>query len=129
MADNTLVHALIGALVAVVLSFVPFSPILGGGVAGYLHETDGLRVGAIAGAIAALPLALVLLVIGSFFFLVPVSGPMEPGMGPGMGASVGMGLPGGVFVLALFVVLLSALYSVALSALGGVAGAYLATEL
>lgn len=33
---NTLMNALIGAAVSIVLAFLPFSTVLGGGVAGYL---------------------------------------------------------------------------------------------
>lgn len=52
------INAVIGAVVAVVLSFVPLSPILGGGVAGYLHRGTrmaGAKVGAVSGLLAALP--------------------------------------------------------------------------
>ncbi|MFC6727016.1 DUF5518 domain-containing protein, partial [Halobium palmae] len=34
------VNALVGAVVTVVLSFLPFSPLAGGGVAGYLDARD-----------------------------------------------------------------------------------------
>jgi hypothetical protein len=54
-SDGRLTNALIGAVVTVVLPFVPFSPLLGGAVAGYLQERDGFRVGAPSGAIAAVP--------------------------------------------------------------------------
>ena len=67
MARGTTSSAIVGAAATVVLAFVPFSPILGGGVAGYLarHSPDfdgfdGARVGAYAGLLAAVPLALVL---------------------------------------------------------------------
>jgi hypothetical protein len=46
------VNAVIGAVVAVVSSFVPLSPALGGGVAAYLQggtRTVGAKVGAVFG--------------------------------------------------------------------------------
>ena len=108
---STLVNALIGAAVGIVLSFVPLSPALGGGVAGYLEggeSDDGLRVGAIAGVVMALPLAFLGLVVSTFFF--------------GVGAPVGVGI---LFLLALVFL---ALYTVGLGALGGIVGASLEDE-
>lgn len=63
---STFANAVIGGVVAVVLFFIPFSPVLGGGVAGYLQGRDGLRVGALAGALASIP-AVVLVFIGAAF--------------------------------------------------------------
>ncbi|QLD88347.1 DUF5518 domain-containing protein [Natronomonas salina] len=108
---STLVNALIGAAVGIVLSFVPLSPVLGGGVAGYLEggdSDDGLRVGAIAGVVMSLPLAFLGLVVSTFFF--------------GVGAPVGVGV---LFLLALVFL---ALYTVGLGALGGLIGASLEDE-
>jgi hypothetical protein len=54
--DNRLVHAAIGAVVTIVTAFLPFSPILGGGVAAYFgdaNKNEGLRIGAVSGAIGA----------------------------------------------------------------------------
>lgn len=113
-APNTLLNALIGAAATVFLSFVPFSPVLGGAVAGYLQEGDGVRVGAISGVFAAIPLAL----IGLVFFLVAVG--------------VAVGGPGGgtVWVVLVILIMLAflAAYTVGLSALGGVLGVYLKRE-
>jgi hypothetical protein len=56
---DTLVNAVLGAVVTVILSFLPLSPILGGLLAGYLQggdRADGARVGALAGVIAMIPL-------------------------------------------------------------------------
>ncbi|MFB9804906.1 DUF5518 domain-containing protein [Haladaptatus pallidirubidus] len=58
--DNTMVNALIGAVVTLVTSFIPFSPILGGAVAAYLSDADadsGVRIGFVSGAIATVPMA------------------------------------------------------------------------
>ena len=119
MSDgDTLVNAVIGAVVTVVLSFTGFSPVLGGMVAGYLQRgdrSDGIRVGAISGAIAALPFLLLVFAFGGFLF----TGSM---IGGHMGASLGF-----VFVL-LFGFVFALFWSVGLSALGGYLGVYLATE-
>ncbi|WP_181686965.1 DUF5518 domain-containing protein [Halorhabdus salina] len=47
-----------GAIVGTVFSFVPLSPAIGGGIAGYLdsrRDTSGIGVGALAGLFAAVP--------------------------------------------------------------------------
>lgn len=119
--ENTLLNALIGAVISVVLSFTVFSPILGGGVAGYLQRgtrMDGAGVGALSGAIAVIPLVLLLFfVFGTFLFSIPVTG-----------APAGAA-PGGFFILfSLFLFGFGLAWVVALSTLGGYLGAYLATE-
>jgi hypothetical protein len=122
---NTLVNALIGGVVSVVLGFVPFSPVLGGAVAGYLQSDDpaqGLRVGAYAGLVAAVPLAFVLFLLASVlsFGVVAVDS---------TGSVAGTAASGGFAVSALGVLgvvfLLTAVYTVGLSVLGGYLGSYL----
>ena len=118
MSDrSTLVNAFLGAVVSVVLAFLPFSPVLGGGVAGYLERRDGVRVGATSGAITALPLAL-LLVAAVLFWSVFLIAP-EPVVAGGL-----------LFVtLVVFVgVVVVALYTVVLSAVGGYLGVYVYEE-
>jgi hypothetical protein len=64
--QSRLLSAIVGAVVTVVLSVVPLSPIVGGAVAAYLRGGDreeGLRVGALSGGIAAVPILLLLLVV------------------------------------------------------------------
>jgi hypothetical protein len=102
---DTLLNAVIGAVVTVVLSFTTVSPILGGAVAGYLQQEsrrDGARVGAISGGIAFLPfILLVVFFFGVFgLFGTVARGPMGPGM---MGG--GVGLPGAVELVIVFLVL------------------------
>ncbi len=113
--DNTLRNAVIGAVATFVLSFTGIGPVLGGAVAGYLEggETnDGLRVGAISGAIASLPVFGILVLI---LFVVPVA--------PDAGVVLGS------IVLILGIIVLAFAYTMALSAIGGVIGSYVKREL
>jgi hypothetical protein len=112
---NTLVNAVIGAVATVVLSgFVPLAPALGGGIAGYLEggaRGDGIRVGAISGAIALVPALLlgfgVLILFGGFM------------MGMGAPRTSAFGL-----VFFLIAIVFGAIYFVGLSAAGGWIGNY-----
>jgi len=101
---------LVGASVATVLGFVPFAPVLGGAVSGYLNPNrtaHGFGIGAIAGVFGSLPL----LVVGAFTsFGLLVSGPGE--------------VAAGVAVLFVVTVLISLVYFVVLSALGGYLGGW-----
>lgn len=108
------VNALVGAAVTVVLvSFVPFSPIVGGAVAGYLNKDDGVTVGTISGLFALLPVLLVAFMIGLVAFaFVPVA-PLASGL-----ALVGM------FIAIMFLLA----YVVALSSVGGYLGVYIYQE-
>lgn len=112
---NTALNAIIGGVVtAGTALFVPFSPVLGGAVAGFLEGGDsdaGLKVGSLAGLVATLPLLLVVLV---GLAVVPVIGPPR-------------GAVGVLFVGLLIFVLVGA-YTVGFSALGGVIGTYLERE-
>ncbi len=113
--DNTYLNALIGAVATILLSFTGISPILGGALAGYLEggeSIDGLRVGAISGAIASLPVFGVLFLV---LLVIPVA--PEPGVVIGSG------------VLVLVVIALVFAYTMALSAVGGLIGAYVKREL
>lgn len=106
MTRSTFTNALLGALVSVIFSFIPLSPVVGGAVSGYLQEKDGARVGGYAGVLAAIPLVLVVLGLLSLF----------------------MFASDGIFVLLGLVALLVVAYSVALSMLGGYLGVYFATR-
>jgi hypothetical protein len=117
---DTLINAAIGTAVTVLLSFTGFSPLLGGGVAGYLQRdgrTSGAKVGAVSGLLASV-LFLVFIVLFFGLFLVGI---------PAAGGGVMPGLPGGVellVVLGIFVPFTIA-WNVGLGALGGYAGAYI----
>ncbi|MDZ5812630.1 DUF5518 domain-containing protein [Halorubrum sp. AD140] len=113
--DNTLLNAFIGAVATFVLSFTGIGPVLGGALAGYLEggeTSDGLRVGAISGAIASIPVLGILVLI---LFVVPVA----PDAGVVLGSAV----------LILGIIALAFAYTMALSAVGGVLGAYIKREL
>lgn len=106
---NTTLNALAGAALTVVTATaVPLSPVVGGGLAGYLEagdRSDGLRAGVLAGGVAA-----PLLLMAVFLFLLPliraIGEPTDP-------ATVG-----------LIVAAMSA-YVVVLSTFGGYLGARL----
>lgn len=110
---DTLLNAVLGAVVTVVFSFTGFSPLLGGAVAGYLQRrgrAEGARVGALSGAIATVPfLLLVAVAFGTF------------------GLFAGGGFSGGLVLLPLFLVLVVA-WNVGLGAAGGYLGVYLRRE-
>lgn len=117
---SLLVNGFLGGVVAVLLAFLPFSTVLGGVLAGYLQGPDrraALKAGALAGAVALLPLLLVAFLAAGFLVIVPVS----PG-GPGPRF--------GVFfvLLALTVVGVLGIYTVGGGALGGYVGSYLSEE-
>lgn len=98
----------VGATVASVLGFVPFSPVLGGAAAGYLDpnpDATGIGVGTLAGVFGSLPL-LVITVFASAGLIVSV--PSEAVVA--------------VVVLVGIAVIASLVYFVGLSALGGYLG-------
>lgn len=111
--DGPLYHAAVGAAVTVVASIVPFSSILGGAVASYRAESGwlgGLGVGTLAGFFAAVPLlvlfvpALVIAILLGF------------GIGPG---------EAGFEVFLAIAFTLFFVYTVGLSAIGGVVGVWI----
>ena len=115
-APNTLLNALVGAAVGIVLSVLPFSTVLGGGVAGYLEGGDyraGAKVGAIAGLIAFVPFV----AIGGVFTAL-VAGTAFPGAGVHLARWVSVFL----------ILVVAAIYTVGLAAVGGVIGIYVREE-
>lgn len=113
--SNTLLNALIGAVAGIILSFVPLSTLLGGGIAGYLEggdTSDGIRVGAYAGVMMLIPF----LVFGLFMMM------LFTGVGPGAHF-----IPFGFMLVVMLLV--GAAYTVGLSILGGYLGVYLKYEL
>jgi hypothetical protein len=109
-------NAAVGAIVTIVLSFTGFSALLGGGIAGSLQREPpkrGVRVGALSGGLASLPIVLILLV----GFVLVLGQPSALGVGGAL-----------ELVLVLFVMFpLLFAWLIGLSALGGYLGAYLRT--
>lgn len=108
-------NAIVGAVASAVFGFVPFSPVLGGAVAGYLQRGDrdiGLRVGGLSGLLAVLPVVVVLL----FVFVGLVAG-----------ATGSQALP--VVAVAAAVTAVALLFALLFSVGLGAAGGLLAVEL
>lgn len=111
-------YAVTGAAASAVLSFVPFSPILGSGLAGYLGRQDtghSTSVGALSGFLYVLPglVALLFLAVG---FVAGLSD---------VGAS-GLGFV--VFAVLLLAMLVVAAYGAGAGAVGGFVGGRLAED-
>ena len=119
---DTLANGLIGAIVTVVtVSFIPFSPLLGGAVSGYLQggETEeAIKVGVLSGLIALVPLFALLVFVGNIFLFILAVGATGPA-----GLISGLG-----FVVVVFVALAFLLYVLCLSVVGGWLGNYLKRE-
>jgi len=117
-AGSYLSYAVLGAIATTVLSFIPFSPVVGGGLAGYLegHETGrSISVGGLAGFLAMVPGIVLLLFV-------------TVGLYNGL-ATVDEGDFGIVVATAmLLVVLVVAAYGSGLGALGGFAGGRLSED-
>jgi hypothetical protein len=118
MADgDTLVNAVLGAVISVVLTpLVPFAPVVGGTLAGYLEGGDrdaGLRVGALSGGIALVPLFLLGILLASVFLFVLSGGFGVPRAAGGLG-----------LVVLSFGAAFVAVYTIGLSAVGGWLGNY-----
>jgi MFS family permease len=117
--------ALLGAVVSIVAGFLPFvsfvAPLLGGGVAGYLHRA-GLRDGAGAGALMGVFLALLGVVLQILSPVLPafpaavVLGPWARGFGLGMLNSI------------VAIIAASAILLVLVGAVGGAIGGALAGQ-
>lgn len=103
MDRDEIIYAGLGAIVTVFTFFVPFSPLLGGLLAGWLAnetETDGTRIGLLSGAFASV-LFVPLLLVGLFVAL----------------------FDGGLTLVILSTIsLLGAIYTLGFSALGGYVG-------
>lgn len=101
-----------GAAVTIVLSMLPFSPVVGGAVASHRQEgryVAGFGLGVLSGFIAAIPL------LALFVPAIWVAGLLGFGMSPSSPAY-------GLFLAIVFG--LFGLYTLGLSALGGVGGVW-----
>jgi len=111
--SNTLRNGLLGGVVGLVLSFLPFSTVLGGTAAGYLEggtAGDGAAAGLVAGLTAL--------------------------VGPAVGAVAVLALPGVAVPLPAAslatvvgaVLFVASVYVLGFSVLGGIVGAYVRTH-
>lgn len=103
---RTVRDGLVGGTVAAVLSFLPLSEVLGGGIAGYLNRGTG-RSGVVVGAVAGLVAFLPYLLVGLYLAVTP--GIALPG--PDLGLSRGVVIAGVASVAFVYVMGLSALGS------------------
>ena len=112
---TSLRNGLVGGVVAVFLSFLPLSTVLGGGVAGYLDRGSG-HYGAAAGVIAGIVAFIPYLLVGLYLSLSPtVTLP-----GPELGLSPAIVIAGTTsFAL---------VYLIGLSVLGSLIGGYIHDE-
>ena len=111
--SSTLVNVLVGGIAGIVLGFVPFSPVLGGAITGYLEEStprEAVKAGAMAGVVMLVPFAFFGLFVAAFLL----------GFGD---APLALGIFG------FFAFVFAGFYTVGLSALGGYIGDYLRDEL
>lgn len=107
---STYADGVVGAVVTLITSFVPFSPLIGGIAAGYLSRGDpwrGARVGIVVGVLVAVPV----IVFGG----VLAYGYTEAGL---LWASL----------IVVFSAVLSAIMTLVFAAAGGYVGGYLRTE-
>lgn len=112
MKNRTLINASVGAVVTIVLSFtIVMSPVLGGGVAGYLQPEDRVRVGAMSGIIASVLAA----TLGMLLYFSLQLGELLPS-----------GIERSVIIL---VLLVAPGIIVALSILGGIIGGYVKRDI
>lgn len=111
--SSPLLNALLGAVVTVITTpFIPFAPILGGAISGYLDAENpgsGAKIGAISGAVALVPLLVIVPLLLFVLFLDPV-------------------FAIGILLVVFFVLLFLVAYTVGLGALGGVLGVYIRRE-
>jgi hypothetical protein len=107
-----LLSALAGVLTSLVLSFIPFSPALGGLVAGYLRrgsEIDGIVVGGVSGLVMFAPFFLLMYLLVGVFVL--------------------SGAPTLFSGLAIALFLTVGVYTVGTAMAGGLLGSYVAAQL
>ena len=113
---ESVTNAGVGALVTVALSFIPFSSMAGGAVAAANHGGSyrtGLWLGTLAGACAMVPL------LALFIPALYIAGLLGFGIAPGApGYDLFLALVFGFFLL----------YTVGLSALGGLAGVWVSAH-
>lgn len=113
-SSGFLLNAVLGAVVtAIATPIVPFAPLVGGAISGYLDAgstESGAKIGAVSGTIALVPLLVIVPLLLFVLFLDPV-------------------FAVGVLLIVGFVAVFLAAYTIGLGALGGVLGVYIKREL
>jgi hypothetical protein len=113
--SNASQNALLGAVATLLATpLLPLAPVLGGGLAGYLQRgdlVDGARIGAVAGALAAVPSFLAVWFVGAYLTL----------------GAVHLSQFASALAVATFLGVLG--YYLALGGLGGALGAHLRAEI
>jgi hypothetical protein len=109
VGTSTLALAVVGAVAALLTTFVPGSPILGGALSGWLHREDP-RQGATIGGVSGLLFAFPAVAFGTLF------------VGVFLGASLFGAVPGAFGVLVLLAFAVGVAYTVGLGAVGGYLG-------
>jgi MFS family permease len=103
---DALTDAIVGAAVTALTAFVPFSPVLGGGLAAYIHRGNrraGAKVGGLSGLVASVP------VVVLFVFLTVGFGLAAADLGLGLLAvAVGAALVAGLVGTVVYMVVLGA---------------------
>ncbi|WP_227131238.1 DUF5518 domain-containing protein [Halorubellus salinus] len=113
-SGNTFANAVVGAVVALVLVVLPFSPAVGGGAAGYLQRgrlRDGATAGTVTGLLVAFPLFVGVVLLAPLFVFAPAGVPS---------------IPTNPVVFVVLALLATVTYAVGSAAVGGAVGAYLA---
>jgi len=111
-------NAIVGAVAAIVLGFIPLSQALGGAIAGYLQREDrdtNVKVGALSGLLTGLPIVIAVV----FVFAGLIDGTL--GVEDGNWAPLLIAVTG-------FTVVLTLLFVIAVGAIGGWIGGHLAGD-
>ena len=111
-------HAFLGGVVTVLVSFIPLSPVIGGGIAGFLERAVSERavsVGAVSGLIPTIPIIILMVfVIGG-----AAAALLELGEGP---------LAIFMVIIVLFTAIALGLFGAGLGAVGGYLGGWIRTN-
>jgi len=115
-AGSYLSAAVVGAVVTAFVSFIPFSPAIGGGVAGYLESLRserGIGPGALSGLLGAAPLLVILLFVTAGLYV-------------GLASVSAAGLEVVTVAVMLVAGLFATVFAVGLGAVGGYIGGRIA---
>ena len=115
-ASTAIRDGIVGGVSGIILSFLPFSTVLAGGIAGYLQATDEAGTAPLAGGLAGGIAFLPHVIVGSYLIIAPAFVPPGPDLG----------LPPGYLLVG--VIGFGVFYAVGLGMLGAILGGYLRRE-